>query len=369
MTGRARLTAPAAGDPFARVAGLTVLLRQLLSLQDAGIEEVEVEGIPAERMPRDPRLSLKVAAAAGPLAGGTPPDLHARIGLVWHRGLPKRLREAGFVGDLEAAPLLPGEFIVPADAPTRTQGEALLYQSLIKPTDGLISRAINRRISLRVTRRVIDTALTPNQMTIIAAVFGLAAIAVVGAGGAAWLVPGAVLLQIQSILDGCDGEISRLKYIRSRLGEWLDQVLDDVVNVGFFAAAGWALHRTGSTTALSITIVGAAFHVLYQAALYTALVTRGGGSGSITSIRWWGQKDHSEPRRGIRRPGPWPVIKEMVEAAGRRDFFTFLYLPAALVNLTWVALTWCAVIFVASGVATGLQWLLRGGPEPAARTS
>jgi hypothetical protein len=63
------------------------------------------------------------------------------------------------------------------------------------------------------------------------------------------------------------------------------------------------------------------------------------------------------------------VIKEMVEAAGRRDSFTFLYLPAALVNLTWVALTWCAVIFVASGVATGLQWLLRGGPEPAARTS
>jgi len=368
MSHRAVLTAPAAGDPLARAAGMTVLLRQLLSLQDAGIEEVEVQGLPEEQLPRDPRLSLRVVPG-GAAAGGAP-ALHGRLGLVWHRDLPKRLRQSGYRGDLEAAPLLPGEFILPtADSAARARAERMLYRSLIKPTDGLVSRAINRRISLRVTRLVIGTTLTPNQTTIIAAVFGFAAIAVVAGGGAAWLVPGAVLLQIQSILDGCDGEISRLKYIRSRLGEWLDQVLDDVVNVGFFAAAGWALHRTGSTTALIITIIGTGFHLLYQAALYIALVTRGGGSGSVTSIRWWGQKDHAASPGDMPKPGPWPAIKETVEAAGRRDFFTFLYLPAALVNLTWVALVWSAVIFVASGLATGLQWILRGGPEPATRTS
>ena len=107
----------------------------------------------------------------------------------------------------------------------------------------MISRTINRRISLRVTRLVLETSLTPNQMTVVASRFGVAAIAAVAWGGTAWFITGAVLLQIQSILDGCDGEISRLKYIRSRLGEWLDQVVDDVVNVGFFVAAGWALYR------------------------------------------------------------------------------------------------------------------------------
>jgi hypothetical protein len=63
------------------------------------------------------------------------------------------------------------------------------------------------------------------------------------------------------------------------------------------------------------------------------------------------------------------VLKETVELAGRRDFFTFLYLPAALLGITEVALAWCAVIYSVSGVTTGLQWLVRGGPEPAPRTS
>jgi phosphatidylglycerophosphate synthase len=368
VTRRARLSEPRAGDPFARVAGLTVLLRQLFTLQDAGIEEVEVEGVPADRLPQDPRLTLSL----GPARTGTAQAsaIHARIGLLWHRALPTRLVQSGYQGDIEAAPLQPGEFVIAtADDAARRQGEALLFQSLIKPTDGLISRALNRPISLRVTRLLINTPLTPNQMTLIAGVFGIAAIALVAVGGAAGLVPGAVLLQVQSILDGCDGEISRLKYIRSRLGEWLDQVLDDVVNVGFFAAAGWALHQAGSGIALPIAIVGTAFHLIYQAALYAALITRGGGSGSITSIRWWGQKDHSGPSEGRQRWGLVPVVKETIEALMRRDFFTFLYLPAALLGVTEVALGWCAFIFVGSGLATGLQWLVGGGPEPAERTS
>jgi hypothetical protein len=48
----ARLIGPPAGDPEAVVAGLPVLLRQLLSLQDAGITEVEVAGEVRAGLPR-----------------------------------------------------------------------------------------------------------------------------------------------------------------------------------------------------------------------------------------------------------------------------------------------------------------------------
>ena len=163
-------------------------------------------------------------------------------------------------------------------------------RTLFKPTDGIISRKLNRHISLQVTRALLDTPVTPNQMTLVAMAFGLAAIGVVWYCGAAGLIAGAVLLQIQSILDGCDGEISRLKYLRSRLGEWLDQVFDDVVNLGYFAVVGYTLYAAGSSIAGWLTVLGAGAHLVYQAALYTALLTRGGGSGSVTSIRWWGQK-------------------------------------------------------------------------------
>jgi phosphatidylglycerophosphate synthase len=371
MTRRARLTTPAAGDPFARVAGMSVLLRQLLSLQDAGIEEVLVEGLSLEQLPQDPRLTLRLSplppASSPPRGEG---ELSARLGLVWHRLLPKRLVQSGYTGDIEAAKREGDEFVIAAaDAASRRVAEDRLFSALLKATDGLISRSINRRISLPITRLLINTSLTPNQMTLIAAIFGVAAIWVVLAGGASWLVPGALLLQAQSILDGCDGEISRLKYIRSRLGEWLDQVVDDTVNVGFFAATGWALYQAGWALALPITIVGAACHVIYQAALYIGLITRGGGSGSVASIRWSGQLDPDAPNGDQSPRSLFKIVKETLEMTGRRDFFTFLYLPTALLHHAEIALCWCALIFFLSGTLSSLLWLLHGGPRPAPRSS
>ena len=373
MTRRASLTSPPGGDPAQRVAGISVLLRQLLSLQDAGIEEVWVD-LPRGEIPDDPRLHLVIRPTSPPVPlsptreRGTGGEvLTARLGLVWHRLLPRRLVATGYTGDIERAPLEPDEFvIVAADPASRKAAEDLLFRSLLKATDGIISRTINRPISLRVTRSLLNSSLTPNQMTLIAAAFGFAGIALVGWGGLPWLLPGALLLNLQSILDGCDGEISRLKYIRSRLGEWLDQVLDDVVNVGFFAAAGWAVWQSGSTVALWVTIIGTVLHLIYQVALYVALVTRGGGSGSVASLNWWLQKPHGAP--GVMTPpSAFRRFKELVEMAGRRDFFTFLYLPAVLLDVPLVALGWCAIIFSVSGLTTGLQWLVGGGPQPATR--
>jgi hypothetical protein len=108
-------------------------------------------------------------------------------------------------------------------------------------------------------------------------------------------------------------------------------------------------------------------HLTYQASLYVALVTRGGGSGSVASIRWWSQRDPHAPSEVIRKRTPFQVLKETVELFGHRDFFTFLYLPAAILGLTIVPLIWCAIIFIVSGATTSLEWMLRGGPRPAPR--
>ena len=49
----------------------------------------------------------------------------------------------------------------------------------------------------------------------------------------------------------------------------------------------------------------------------------------------------------------------------RRDFFTFLYLPCALLGWDLIAVIWSALIFGVSGITTGLQWVAAGGPEKA----
>ena len=91
-------------------------------------------------------------------------------------------------------------------AAARDQAERLLLKTLFKPTDGIVSRKLNRHISLQVTRALLKRPVTPNQMTVVAALFGLAAIVVVAIRGASGLIPGALLLLVQSILTAAMGK-------------------------------------------------------------------------------------------------------------------------------------------------------------------
>jgi phosphatidylglycerophosphate synthase len=45
-------------------------------------------------------------------------------------------------------------------------------------------------------------------------------------GGYSNLVIGAILAQVSSVIDGCDGEIARLKFQVTEFGGWFDAVLD-----------------------------------------------------------------------------------------------------------------------------------------------
>lgn len=380
-------------DVAARVAGLSIPLRALLSLQDAGIREVYLVDIDAAQLPADPRLRLSISSAPAPRGAA----LVAFVDGVWHPGVASRLAKAPLLADeilragppdeaLFAAgeeavapllaglrtgrcpetreePLSPQEFALRASYPAaQRRAERLLLGSLLKPTDGLVSRHLNRKISLWITSHLLNSSITPNQMTLIAAVFGLLGVWFAWQGSVWPLVLGALLLQVQSILDGCDGELARLKYLRGRLGEWLDQISDDVINIGFLAAVGLALHREGSAVAGWVTAVAVTSHTLYQISLYAAFLTKAGGRGSVTTLRWWGQGGASAPPRA---PGArvFSYVKKFIEDAGKRDFFTFLYLPGALLGCVEIAFWWHALIATVSGLVTTLQWVLAGGPE------
>ena len=56
-------------------------------------------------------------------------------------------------------------------------------------------------------------------------------------------VLGALLFMLSSTLDGCDGEIARLKFRQSRFGGWLDIWSDNVVHVAVFGAIAVGLYR------------------------------------------------------------------------------------------------------------------------------
>jgi 1L-myo-inositol 1-phosphate cytidylyltransferase / CDP-L-myo-inositol myo-inositolphosphotransferase len=125
--------------------------------------------------------------------------------------------------------------------------EAWLLRGLIKSSEGFMSRHLERRISLAVTRRLVDTSITPNAMTLISVGVGLVgALGFLGPTSLAQTA-GALLFLAHSILDGCDGELARLKFLESRAGAVLDFWGDNLVHVAVFAcmAAGWSLAGGG----------------------------------------------------------------------------------------------------------------------------
>ena len=97
---------------------------------------------------------------------------------------------------------------------------------LTKFSDGPVSRYLNRPISTRITRFLVKTKVTPNQVSFFSFLLCLISSVLFLKGGYATLLSGAVLAQIASIIDGCDGEIARLKYQSTAFGGWFDAVLD-----------------------------------------------------------------------------------------------------------------------------------------------
>jgi len=116
--------------------------------------------------------------------------------------------------------------------------ERWLLRGLIKDAEGFMSRHFERKISLAVTRRLVRTDITPNQMTAVSVAIGLLGALFFLSSMPAYQLTGALLFLLHSILDGCDGEIARLKYLESRLGGILDFWGDNVVHSAVFVCIG-----------------------------------------------------------------------------------------------------------------------------------
>lgn len=114
--------------------------------------------------------------------------------------------------------------------------ESWLLQSLIKRNEGFMSRHVERRVSLAVTRRLVETSVTPNAITLISVALGLLGALAFLSPSPAFQLAGALLFLTHSILDGCDGELARLKFLESPGGAVLDFWGDNVVHVAVFAA-------------------------------------------------------------------------------------------------------------------------------------
>jgi 1L-myo-inositol 1-phosphate cytidylyltransferase / CDP-L-myo-inositol myo-inositolphosphotransferase len=200
--------------------------------------------------------------------------------------------------------------------------ETQLLESLRKKEDGILTRLVSRRISLAVTRFLAPTSVTPNAMTFVCLALGLAA--AVSFASPSWgrQVAGGVLFLLHSILDGCDGELARLKFRESRFGGVLDFWADNTVHVAVFSAFALAWSRAIDDTwplwlgvsAVAGTVACAAFVYLY------AMRPRPGGGPLLTTL---------SPARRSRLTG-------ILDALARRDFIYLVMVLALFGKAYWM---------------------------------
>ncbi len=124
-----------------------------------------------------------------------------------------------------------GHFWVDVDDEVALEkAEKILVKNLSKPTDGPIARFINRPVSLKISTFLAKTKITPNQVTFLSFLIAVIASVCFFTGEYIKIIAGGILAQLSSIIDGCDGEIARLKLSISKFGEWFDRVLDRVAD-------------------------------------------------------------------------------------------------------------------------------------------
>jgi phosphatidylglycerophosphate synthase len=199
--------------------------------------------------------------------------------------------------------------------------ERRLLLGLVKDTDGFMARHVERPISLQIVRHLASTSITPNQITLLSVAIGLLGAPFFLSTVWWWQTVGALLFLAHSILDGCDGELARLRFQETRLGGVIDYWGDNVVHIATFTcmAVGWSLSIAEPWPLL----IGAA------AAL--------GSFGSAWFVYWRTMriKDDSGPLFTSVSKAPDRRLARMLDAASRRDFIYLVLILALFGKSNW----------------------------------
>ncbi len=96
-----------------------------------------------------------------------------------------------------------------------------------------LTHYVYRRFSIPIAKLLIPTGVSPNTITIIATLLGFYSAYLIAINN---IVLGVVVLFISQILDCVDGDLARLTNRVTRLGAYLDRVLDRFVDASLIIA-------------------------------------------------------------------------------------------------------------------------------------
>ena len=216
-----------------------------------------------------------------------------------------------------------------ADRASARQAKSMLFGQVTKKTSGPVSRHINARISIPISKILIETGISPHMVTVLFVLTtGLTTAWLVARPEHYWqLALAGLFWQMAAVLDRCDGEIARVKLCESKFGAWFDTITDNIAYLATYVAflfgvqylhpdKPWALYLGFS----AIGALGITLGIMYNYALKT-------GSGSLQNyLVGFRSYVPAEEKNSIYR------VLERYAFIAKRDFFAFVHFLCCLLG-------------------------------------
>jgi hypothetical protein len=261
----------------------------------------------------------------------------------------------------------------------RAAAHRLLYRILVKPQDNAITRWLYRPVSLPLTRLLVWTPITPNQISLLIAVLVAIGCWLTAHESMSMVIAGTLTILVSAYLDCCDGEIARVKLLSSRFGAWMDTVVDELSSVGYMVALGYHCHLyygprffgdlggdLGMDPWLAGVVIGVVTYALTIYGVYYNIIVAVGSANSQDYVARFeavpGEHPNSmrlrpaavkEPTRQL--PGWLQPIASFLPNVVRRDFIAWGSVVLAVLHLTQVAFITLVVGGVVSAVVIAID--------------
>ena len=244
----------------------------------------------------------------------------------------------------------------------------LLYRIVHKPQDNAITRYLYRPVSGPLTKLFVRTPITPNQISILTAVIVIVGLIITARGSMNAAILGTAIVLAAAYVDCCDGEVARLKLLSSKLGAWLDTVIDELSSLGYMIAMGIHCHRywgpdyfgeLGFDPWIAGIALGTVTYLLTMYCIYYNLIVVVGSANSQDYVGRLvvvaGEQPGTvrlapfEPPPAKQRTGLVKLLAIWLPYLTRRDFISWITLFFAIVHVTHLSFA----LLVAGGVVTG----------------
>jgi phosphatidylglycerophosphate synthase len=221
-----------------------------------------------------------------------------------------------------------------------------LVDGLKKPLmiDGLMGIYFQRPITTRISPLLARTPITPNQLTAVAMVLGVASGFFVAAGGA-WAALGGLMFVVGGLVDCLDGEVARLKFHFSSWGEWFDTIADDLSTTSFIAGMSvfmYTRYPSPQMAALGVVAVGA--FVAIQLLQYWKCITVY-HTGDLCAIEYnYGGQGSSK-------------LGDLLKLLVKRDLFSLLFFLTAVAGVLEISFALTLIGGLSALFAVALQYV------------